>query len=74
MRSGLVVLCLLVFANSALAQQYGVSNQRDRYGNLPRDNASSFQGVNQGAPNNSGMIRNAPIQPATNPARPAATR
>jgi hypothetical protein len=74
MRLCLAVLCLLGIGNSALAQQYGVSSQRDRYGNLSRDSGSNSQGVNQSAPNNSGMIRNAPIQSATNPSRPAGTR
>jgi hypothetical protein len=63
----LAVLSLtMILSNPALAQ-YGISNQRDRSGNLIRDGGTvSQQGVNQTAPNN-GAIRNTPIQPPTNP-------
>jgi hypothetical protein len=60
MRLSLVVVCLVACSNAASAQS-GVSNQRDMYGNLVRDNGAS-RGINQG-PVNLGPIRHAPAQP-----------
>ncbi len=60
----------LIPGNSALAQ-YGVSNQRDGYGNLVRDQGTLSQtGVNQSIPNGGGAIRNPPVQRPTNPTMP----
>lgn len=72
MRFILAMFCLIACAHSASAQ-YGVSNQRDAYGNLARNSGTSPGAVNQGTPNN-GAIRNAPILPATNPAKPAGSK
>jgi hypothetical protein len=67
MRLRLAVLALVMILSNPAMAQYGISNQRDRYGNLIRDGGTiSQQGVNQTAPNN-GAIRNTPIQPPTNP-------
>lgn len=67
MRLRLAVLSLIMILSNPALAQYGISNQRDRYGNLIRDGgAVSQQGVNQTAPNN-GAIRNMPIQRPTNP-------
>jgi hypothetical protein len=64
MRFCLAMFCILACGTAASAQS-GVSNQRDAYGNLVRDNgAMSPRGVNQG-PVNNGTIRNAPAQPTT---------
>jgi hypothetical protein len=64
MKFQLAILCLIAFSNPALAQ-YGISNQRDMYGNIVRDaGASSRTGINQG-PVNNGSIRNSPGQPST---------
>jgi hypothetical protein len=58
------MFCALACGNAAWAQS-GVSNQRDAYGNLVRDNGPmSPRSVNQG-PVNIGPIRNAPAQPTT---------
>jgi hypothetical protein len=74
MRLGLVILCLVALGGPASAQQYGVSSQRDMYGNIARDAGTNSQkGVNQATPNSNGLIRNAPIQPAINPAKPVRT-
>jgi hypothetical protein len=62
MRFGLALSCLLACCTSAMAQ-YGVSNQRDAYGNLVRDAGGySRRGINQG-PVNNGAIKNTPPQP-----------
>jgi hypothetical protein len=64
MKFRLAIFCLIAFSNPALAQ-YGVSNQRNMYGNIVRDSgAYSPTGVNQG-PVNNGPIRNSPAQPST---------
>jgi hypothetical protein len=64
MRFTLAIICL-VGCSSAGWAQYGVSNQRDMYGNLARDSGTyAPRGVNQG-PVNNGPIRNAPTQPTT---------
>ena len=64
MRFTLVIFCLLAGATSALAQS-GVSNQRDRYGNLVRSSGTySPRGINQG-PVNNGSVSAAPAQPPT---------
>ena len=64
MKFGLGLLCLVACTSSVLAQ-YGVSPQRDRYGNLIRNGGIySDRSVNQG-PINNGPIRNAPAQPPT---------
>lgn len=63
MKIRLAILCLIALSTPALAQ-YGISNQRDMYGNIVRNNGSySSTGVNQG-PVNNGPIRNAPAQPS----------
>jgi hypothetical protein len=63
-RFGLAIFCLLACGPSAMAQ-YGVSNQRDAYGNLIRDTGGySTRGINQG-PVNNGPIKNSPAQPPT---------
>jgi hypothetical protein len=67
MKLKLVVLWLIILGNPVLAQ--GVSNQRDIYGNLTRNNGATSGGVNQSTPNN-GAIRNTPIPPVTNPGSP----
>ena len=60
MRFTLAVFCLLACGTSALAQQYGVSNARDAYGNLVRN-----KGVNQTPPDNvSRPINTAPAAPS----------
>jgi hypothetical protein len=70
MKITLAILWLVILGNSALAQ-YGVSNQRDIYGNLVHNGgATSPTGVNQSTPNSNGAIRNMPIQPPTNPGSP----
>jgi hypothetical protein len=70
MKFMIAVFCLLGFSQPVLAQQ-GISNKRDMYGNLPRDGGNHSQGsVNQATPTPSGVIRNAPIQPAINSAKP----
>ena len=67
MRLRLAVLSLIMILSNPALAQYGISNQRDRYGNLIRDGGTvSQQGVNQTAPNN-GAIRNMPIPRPTNP-------
>jgi hypothetical protein len=67
MRLCVAIFCLLACSTAAWAQ-YGVSSQRDRYGNLVRDGGVTSPGsVNQGAGNN-GAIRNAPPQSVTNSA------
>jgi len=59
-----VVVCLLSGMSAAFAQT-GVSNQRDKYGNLIRNNGDySTRGLNQG-PSNNGSTRSAPTQPST---------
>jgi hypothetical protein len=70
MKLRLAIFCLgMVLGHPALAQ-YGVSNQRDAYGNLVRSSGSSSPGsVNQSMPNN-GAIRNTPAQQPTNPGTP----
>jgi hypothetical protein len=60
MRLRLVVVCLIACSNAAWAQS-GVSNQRDMYGNLVRDNGAS-RSLNQG-PVNLGPISKAPARP-----------
>jgi hypothetical protein len=68
MRFKLAMVCLLACGNAAWAQS-GVSNQRDAYGNLVRDNGTtSPRSVNQG-PVNNGPIRNTPAQPPIGSAR-----
>jgi hypothetical protein len=63
-----MVVCLIACSNAAWAQS-GISNQRDIYGNLGRDNGAS-RSLNQG-PVNLGPIRNAPAKPpTTNPGAP----
>jgi hypothetical protein len=70
MKFRLAILWLIIFGSSALAQ-YGVSNQRDMYGNLLHDGgATSPTGINQSTPNNNGAIRNMPIQRPINPSYP----
>jgi hypothetical protein len=69
MKVTLAFLLLLILGDPALAQS-GVSNQRDMYGNLPRNGGAASTGVNQSVPNN-GAIRNAPIQTPTNPKSPS---
>jgi hypothetical protein len=60
----MVFFCLLACTGSAPAQS-GISNQRDSYGNLVRDNGAASRGaINQG-PANNGPIKNASPQPAT---------
>jgi hypothetical protein len=64
MRYAFAFFCLIACCGSAWAQ-YGISNQRDMYGNLPRDRGASSQtGINQG-PTNNGPIRSTPA-PTTN--------
>ena len=64
MKIRLAILCLIAFSTPALAQS-GISNQRDMYGNIVRNNGTySSTGVNQG-PVNNGPIRSAPAQPST---------
>jgi hypothetical protein len=61
-------LCMIACTTAALAQ-YGVSNQRDMYGNIVRDpGAAPARGVNQG-PTNNGPINSAPAQPPTGNSR-----
>jgi hypothetical protein len=78
MRFAFVVLSFLSLGNQALAQ-YGVSNQRDQYGNRPRDGGAASsqggnnQGVNQTTPNAGGIIRNVPAQPAASSPRATGT-
>ena len=63
MKYRLAILSLIAFAGPALAQS-GVSNQRNMYGNIVRDNGPyAANGVNQG-PVNNGPIRQSPAQPA----------
>jgi hypothetical protein len=62
MKLRLTLVCLVACSNAAWAQD-GVSNQRDMYGNLVRDNGPS-RDIIQG-PVNHGPIRNAPARPAT---------
>jgi hypothetical protein len=65
-----ILLLAMILGNPALAQ-YGVSNQRDGYGNLVRDQGTLSQtGVNQSTPNGSGAIRNPPAQRPINPTVP----
>ena len=65
MRYAFVFFCLTACCGSASAQ-YGISNQRDMYGNLPRDGgAYSPKGINQG-PINNGPIRTAPAPTTMN--------
>jgi hypothetical protein len=65
MRLSVAIFCLLVCSTAAWAQ-YGVSNQRDRYGNLVHNPGVTSPGsVNQGTSSN-GAIRNTPPQPITN--------
>lgn len=72
MKIRLAILCLIAFSTPALAQ-YGISNQRDMYGNIVRNNGTySSSGVNQG-PVNNGPIRNAPAQPSVTNAGTAST-
>ena len=67
MKYAFAIFCLIACCGSAWAQ-YGVSNQRDMYGNLPRDGgAYSQRGVNQG-PVNNGPIRSAPAPTTINTA------
>jgi hypothetical protein len=75
MKFMIAAACLIAISQSAVAQQ-GVSNKRNMYGNLVRDGESpSWGGVNQATPTAGGAIRNAPIQPAINAAKPTqATR
>jgi hypothetical protein len=68
MKLSVAVLLLMILGNSALAQS-GVSNQRDMYGNLVRNNGTTSGAVNQSIPNN-GAIRNAPLPAPTNPGSP----
>jgi hypothetical protein len=67
-KAKLVVFSLMVLSNPAFAQ-YGISNQRDMYGNLLRNGGTTSAGINQSTPNN-GAIRNTPIPPPTNPVSP----
>jgi hypothetical protein len=68
MRSALAILCLFAGATSAAAQ-YGVSSQRDMYGNLVRSTGTyAPKGINQG-PVNNGPVSIAPAQPPTNNSR-----
>ena len=67
MRFTLAMIALMACGSSvsspALAQS-GISNQRDRYGNIVRDGGTTSPGgVNQG-PTNNGSIRNTPAQPS----------
>jgi hypothetical protein len=65
MRFAFAFFCLIACCGSAWAQ-YGISNQRDMYGNLPRDGgASSQRTINQG-PTNNGPIRSTPAPTTTN--------
>ncbi len=70
MKFGLVIICLIVCSNTTWAQN-AVSNQRDVYGNLLRNQGPyAVRGINQG-PVNNGPIRSTPAQPiTTNPAGP----
>jgi hypothetical protein len=64
MKTITAIVFLLVGAGSALGQT-SVSNQRDMYGNLVRDGSGyAPRGVNQG-PQNNGLVRTMPTQPAT---------
>jgi hypothetical protein len=66
---GIAVVCSTACSGTAPAQS-GISNQRDRYGNLVRDGGITSPGaVNQG-PTNNGAIRNGPAQPTTGNAGP----
>jgi hypothetical protein len=63
MKFRLTIVCLIAFADPALAQS-GVSNQRNMYGNIVRDSGPySATGLNQG-PVNNGPIRQSPAQPS----------
>lgn len=65
MKYAFAIFCLIACCGTASAQ-YGVSNQRDMYGNLPRDGgAYSQKGINQG-PTNNGPIRSAPAPSTIN--------
>ena len=65
MRYAFAIFCLIACSGSAWAQ-YGVSNQRDMYGNLLRDSGTySQRGINQG-PVNNGPIRSGPAPTTTN--------
>ena len=69
MRFMLAIFCLFAGATLALAQS-GVSNQRDKYGNLVRSTGTySPRGINQG-PVNNGPVAAAPAQPPTANSRP----
>lgn len=73
MKLRIAILCLLTISGSPALAQYGVSNQRDSYGNLVRNTGTLPQtGVNESTPNSSGAIRNAPVQRPTNPTLPKA--
>lgn len=68
MKLKIAILGLVAILSHPALAQYGVSNQRDSYGNLVRDRGTQPQaGVNQSTPNNSGAIRNPPIQRPINP-------
>jgi hypothetical protein len=68
LRFTLAIYYLFACGSSALAQ-YGVSNQRDMYGNIVRDTGSyTSRAVNQG-PINQGPINSAPAQPPTSNSR-----
>jgi hypothetical protein len=63
LRFTLAIYYLFACGSSALAQ-YGVSNQRDMYGNIVRDTGSyTSRAVNQGP------INSAPAQPPTSNSR-----
>jgi len=69
MKLRLAILSLVILGTPALAQT-GVSNQRDMYGNITRNNGATYQGgINQSTPSN-GVIRNPAIQPPINPVAP----
>jgi hypothetical protein len=64
MKISIIVMCLLSGMSAAFAQT-GVSNQRDKYGNLVHNGGDyATRGLNQG-PSNNGPIRIAPTQPST---------
>ncbi|WP_291846092.1 hypothetical protein [Bradyrhizobium sp.] len=64
MKFGIAFLCLVAYSGPAFAQ-YGVSNQRDMYGNIARNSGTISPGaINQG-PVNNGPIRNSPTRPPT---------
>jgi hypothetical protein len=65
MRYAFAIFCLIACCGAAWAQ-YGVSSQRDMYGNLPRDSGTySQRGINQG-PINNGPIRSGPAPTTIN--------